>query len=413
MQSDAHFSTRLTFGLIAVFFVIGAAAGYEVGNRHSVSAAIGNASQPEGVDFSPVWKAWRIIDQKFVPAAVASSTPYVATSTADSDQKRIWGLISGLASSLDDPYTFFLPPDENQQFSETMSGQFEGVGMEIDIKDSVLTVVSPIKGTPAYKAGLKAGDLILKIDGESTEGMTVNNAVKKIRGPKGTQVKLFVLRQGWTAPKEIPVTRDVINVPTVTTEAKSGGVFVITLTTFTANSADLFRNALREFVQTGDSKLVLDLRGNPGGYLDAAVDMASWFLPSGTVVVTEDYAGHASNIVHRSSGYNIFNKNLKMVVLVDKGSASASEILAGALQTEHIAKLVGTNTFGKGSVQELVDITPDTALKLTVARWLKPDGVHIPLTGIEPDVEVPFTDDDLKAGKDPQMAKAIEILNGQ
>lgn len=412
MQDEKSLSMRAASGLIAVFFVAGIAAGYGIASQGGAAGRIGDISQPQDVDFSPVWKAWHIIDEKFVSAAVASSTPYVATSSEASDQKRVWGMISGLAASLDDPYTFFLPPEENHQFSEDMSGQFEGVGMEIDVKDGVLTVVSPIKGTPAYNAGIKAGDLILKIDDALTEGMSVSSAVKKIRGPKGTQVKFYIVRQGWNAPKDIVVTRDVISVPTVTTERKND-VFVIAVTTFTANSADLFRNALREFVQSGDTKLVLDLRGNPGGYLDAAVDMASWFLPSGAVVVTEDYAGNAQNIVHRSSGYNIFNKNLKMVVLVDRGSASASEILAGALQSYHIAELVGTNTFGKGSVQELVDITADTSLKLTVARWLKPDGVHIPLTGIVPDTVVPFTDEDLKAGKDPQMAKAIEILNSK
>ena len=410
MQDEKPISTRIASGLMALFFIVGIAAGYEIAIQRGASGPAGDISQPQDVDFSPVWKAWRVIDEKFVSAAVASSTPYVATSSEDSAQKRVWGMISGLAASLDDPYTFFLPPEENHQFSEDMSGQFEGVGMEIDVKDGILTVVSPIKGTPAYNAGIKAGDLILKIDEVSTEGMSVNSAVKKIRGPKGTQVKFAVFRQGWDAPKDIVVTRDVISVPTVTTEAKDGGVFVIAITTFTANSADLFRSALREFVQSGDSKLILDLRGNPGGYLDAAVDMASWFLPSGAVVVTEDYAGHAENIVHRSSGYDIFNKNLKMVILVDKGSASASEILAGALQSYRIAQLVGTNTFGKGSVQELIDITEDTSLKLTVARWLKPDGEHIPLTGIVPDTVVPFTDEDLKAGRDPQMERALEIL---
>src|SRR3990167_5929252 len=196
MQDEKSLSMRVAGGLMAVFFVVGIAAGYEIAIQRGASCAVGDISQPQDVDFSPVWKAWRVIDEKFVSAAVASSTPYVASSTEASDEKRVWGMISGLAESLDDPYTFFLPPEENQQFSEDMSGQFEGVGMEIDVRDGVLTVVSPIKGTPAYNAGIKAGDLILKIDGTSTEGMSVNAAVKKIRGPKGTQVKLSVLREG-------------------------------------------------------------------------------------------------------------------------------------------------------------------------------------------------------------------------
>ena len=385
-------------------------------NVNAASLSI-NAGPPPGVDFSPLWKAWHIIDEKFVPAAVATSTK-IATTTAAQDQERIWGMMEGLAASLNDPYTFFLAPQENEQFTSDMSGSFEGVGMEIAVKDQVLTVVSPLKGTPADKAGIKSKDIILKIDGTSTHGMDVGAAVSKIRGPKGTEVTLTVQREGWSSPREIKVTRDVINVPVVTTSAHTGetrsdGIYVITLSTFTSNSPDLFRNALRKFIESGNKKLVLDLRGNPGGYLDAAVSMASWFLPLGKVVVTEDYAGHAGNVVHRSLGYNIFNKNLKMVILVDHGSASASEILADALRYYGKAKLVGTNTFGKGSVQELVKITPETALKITVARWVGPDGIQIPRAGIVPDGKVEITDEEAKADKDPQMDKAVEILNGK
>lgn len=376
-------------------------------------AAFAPAGAPENVDFSPVWKAWRVIDEKFVPAQVASSSP-LATSTPDLTQRKVWGMIGGLADSLKDPYTYFLPPQENKAFASDMSGSFEGVGMEIAVRDSVLTVVSPLKGTPADRAGIKSGDQILKIDGTATDGMDTSTAVQMIRGPKGTQVALLIARAGWETPREIKVTRDVINVPIVTTEEKPGGIFVISVATFTSTAPDLFRDALRTFVKSGDTKLVLDLRGNPGGYLEAAVDMASWFLPSGKTVVTEDYDGHQSNIVHRSLGYDIFNKNLKMVVLVDHGSASASEILSDALRYWGVATLVGTNTFGKGSVQELVDITPDTALKLTVARWLGPDGKQIPVTGLVPDVTTPdLTDADVQNGKDPQMDKAIEVLNAR
>ncbi|OGG76764.1 hypothetical protein A3B35_03060 [Candidatus Kaiserbacteria bacterium RIFCSPLOWO2_01_FULL_54_24] len=366
---------------------------------------------PEDVDFSPVWKAWRVIDEKFVPAAVATSTQ-VATSTAEKNQERVWGMIQGLAGSLEDPYTFFLPPKENEIFADDISGAFEGVGMEIAVKNQVLTVVSPLKGSPAERAGIKSGDSILKIDNVETRGMDISTAVSRIRGPKGTQVTFLVMREGFTEPREIKVTREVINVPIVTTKARSDGVFVIELQSFTANSPELFRRALREFVESGSRSLVLDLRGNPGGYLEAAVDMASWFLPTGRVVVTEDYGGNAESVVHRSRGYDVFNENLRMVMLVDRGSASASEILAGALQHYGIAKMVGDRTFGKGSVQELVEITSDTALKITVARWLGPDGEQIPLDGIVPDVEIKNTEEDVKAGKDPQLEKAIEILKG-
>lgn len=396
---------------VALAAAISFAGGYELHARQAVVAGTLGAGVPAGVDFSPVWKAWSAIDENFVPDGIATTS--VASTTQEKNQERVWGMISGLTDSLNDPYSFFLPPSENQRFNDDMSGQFEGVGMEIAVKNEMLTVVAPLKGTPAERAGIKAGDEILKIDDLDTKGIDVDAAVRKIRGPKGTQVSLSVLREGWTESRIIKVTRDVINVPIVTTEAREDGVFVITLSTFTANSTGLFRNALREFVESGDTRLILDLRGNPGGYLDAAVDMASWFLPSGSIVVTEDYAGHANNIVHRSSGYDVFNENLKMVVLVDKGSASASEILADALRYYGVATMVGTKTFGKGSVQELIPITPETSLKLTVARWLGPDKQQIPISGLTPDVEVQLSDDDIKNKNDKQLEKAVEILTGK
>jgi carboxyl-terminal processing protease len=380
------------------------------------NAIVGSVPPPADVDMSPVWKAWGVIDEKFVPAAVASTTP-IATSTAEENQDRVWGMVEGLAASLNDPYTFFLPPQQNQDFTQDMSGSFEGVGMQIDIKNGILTVVSPLKGTPSEKAGIKADDQILKIDDVDTKGMDVNTAVTKIRGPRGSQVRLLIGREGWDAPKEIKVTRDTITVPIVATQADThiknipSDVYVISVSTFTSNSPDLFRNAMRDFIKSGKHKLVIDLRGNPGGYLEAAVDMASWFLPAGDTVVTEDYNGHADNVVHRSLGYDVVGKNVKVAILVDKGSASASEILSDALRHYGVAKLVGTNTFGKGSVQELVEITPETSLKVTVARWLGPDGIQIPHDGLVPDIMATTSDELIKAGKDPQMDAAVRYLN--
>src|SRR3989344_1317245 len=270
--------------VLALGFVLGWIASWDRAGGDSLSGA------PENVDFSPVWKAWRLIDEKFVPAAVATSTR-LATSTEEASQERVWGMVQGLAESLHDPYTFFLPPKENEIFAEDISGAFEGVGMEIAVRDQVLTVVSPLKGTPAERAGIKSGDRILEIDGVETRGMDISTAVSQIRGPKGTQVALLVMREGWPAPREMHVMRDVISVPTLISTARPDGIFVIELRSFTANSPELFRKALREFVESGDTRLILDIRGNPGGYLEAAVDMASWFLPAGRIVVTEDYAG--------------------------------------------------------------------------------------------------------------------------
>jgi carboxyl-terminal processing protease len=250
--------------------------------------------------------------------------------------------------------------------------------------------------------------------------MSVDAAVKLIRGKKGTSVTLTILREGHKDSIEKTVVRDVINIPTLDTEVKypagaektkGNAIFVIKLYNFSAISPELFRQALREFVASGAHKLVLDLRGNPGGYLDAAVSMASWFIPSGKVVVTEDFGPNEDPKVYRSRGPAIFNNNLRFVVLVDGGSASASEILAGALQEHGVAQVVGVNTFGKGSVQELIKITPETSLKVTVARWLTPKGNSISEGGLKPDFEVKMTPDDVAAGKDLQMNKAIEILS--
>ncbi len=407
MQNGRTVPLSSAIGLGMLILAVGVVAGFEVSTLRG-TPSIASANQPD-VDMSPVWKAWQIIDEKFVPAAVASTTK-VATTTEGKNDERVWGMISGLAASLGDPYTYFMPPQEASQFASDMSGLFEGVGMEIAVKDQILTVVTPLKGTPAERAGMKSGDQILKIDGVSTEGLEVDAAIKKIRGPKGTQVALFVAREGWVEPREIKVTREVINVPIVNSELRTDGVFSISVATFTSNAPDLFRDALRDFKKSGSKKLLIDMRGNPGGYLEAAVQMASWFLPAGKVIVTEDYAGHQTNVVHRSMGYDIFGDDIQVVILVDKGSASASEIFADAMRYHMGAKLVGTNTFGKGSVQELIEISPGTSLKITVARWLGPDDIQIPLVGIAPDVEVKVTEEDVKAGRDAQKEKGLELL---
>jgi carboxyl-terminal processing protease len=407
MKNARAISLPSALGISVLVLIVGIIIGFEM-SAFRGGESIARANQPD-VDMTPVWKVWEIIDEKFVPAAVASTTK-VATTTDEINQERVWGMISGLAGSLGDPYTFFLPPVEAQQFAADMSGLFEGVGMEIAVKDQVLTVVTPLKGTPAERAGMKSGDKIIEIDGVTTEGLSVEIAIKKIRGPKGTQVAFTVVREGWTEPKEIKVTRDVINVPIVNSEMRTDGVFSISVATFTSNAPDLFRDALREFKISGSKKLLIDMRGNPGGYLEAAVQMASWFMPAGKVIVTEDYAGHSTNIVHRSLGYNIFGDDVQIVILVDKGSASASEIFADAMRYHVGAQLVGTNTFGKGSVQELIEISKGASLKITVARWLGPDDIQIPLEGIKPDHEVKVTEEDIQEARDPQKEKALELL---
>lgn len=383
--------------LIVALFV-----GVYIGERKAAPTDVlelTNSDLVTNEQFASFWKAWQILDEKYVGAA--STTV----------QEKIWGSIEGLAASYGDPYTVFFPPVESKMFQEDISGNFEGVGMEIGIKEKQLQVVSPIKNSPAERAGVKTGDFILSINGTSTADMSVDKAVKLIRGPKGTPVKIMFLAKGQSKPAEKTIFRDIIDIPTLETEVKAGGIFVIKLFGFTAKSTDLFRNALRDFKATGSNKLILDLRGNPGGYLEASREMASWFLPAGKIVVTEDFGANGSPNHFRSKGYNAFGPGLSMIILVDEGSASASEILAGALKEHGVAKLVGSKTFGKGSVQELVDITPDTSLKVTIARWLTPSGHNLSNDGLEPDVKVIPTEKEILAGKDPAMDKAIEILN--
>jgi carboxyl-terminal processing protease len=357
------------------------------------------------VDFEAFWKAWNILNEKYVP------TNGTTTESKVTNQARVYGAISGMVDSLGDPYTTFFPPVESKDFNEEISGQIEGVGMEVGTKDGILTVISPVKDTPAYRAGIKAGDKILKIDDTITDKLNSEEAIKLIRGPRGTTVHLVLFREGVKNPIELNLVRDVINIPTVDTETRDD-VFIIRLYSFSATSPDLFRGALREFIDSGKYKLIIDLRGNPGGYLEAAVDMASWFLPAGKVVVKEDFRNEKDNQIFRSKGYNIFNGSLKLAVLIDGGSASASEILAGALHDQGVATLVGAQSFGKGSVQELVDITEDTSLKVTIARWLTPNGTSISHQGLTPDVPVKLDEDAYKKDKtDTQLNKAIEILN--
>ena len=360
-----------------------------------------NPSASTTIDMAPFWSTWKTLNDNFV---------YTKKGAKEiSDQDKLWGAIQGLTASYGDPYTVFMPPEESKSFDSNISGNFEGVGMELAIKDKNLVVISPLKGTPSYNAGVKKGDIILAIDGKSAEGVSVDEAVKLIRGKAGTVVTIKFARDGQKEPIEIKMTRGIIDVPTIDTEIKDD-VFVIRLYNFYATSPEKFKDAVREFIQSKKTKLVLDLRGNPGGYLEAAVSMASWYLPLGKTVVRENFGGGKEENVYRSKGYYVFNSNLKMIILVDEGSASASEILAGALQEYKIAKLVGTKTFGKGSVQELIKITPDTSLKVTIAKWFTPNGVSISAEGLTPDYLVKFTEQDAKDGKDPQMDKALELL---
>jgi carboxyl-terminal processing protease len=409
-RGQSVIKSGIAFALVAI---VSFGAGISLGTGTSSAAVVSHipllgdgldATPDQSVDLTDFWKAWNALEANYVITHASSTLP----STKD----RLYGAISGLANSYGDPYTVFFPPKESKAFSDNISGSFAGVGMEIGIKDSILTVIAPLKGTPAAIAGIKIGDQIALIDGKPTDSLSIDEAVNIIRGPAGTTVDLTIVRD--SKPIDIKIVRETIQVP----ETDDGldtvsGVYHIALYEFTSNSATLFSQALERFRTSGSKKLVIDLRGNPGGYLDSAVDIASHFLSKSETVVTEDFGGKGPNNVHSSLGYNDIPVGTKIVVLIDAGSASASEILAGALQDSHVATLIGTKSFGKGSVQTLMDLDGGS-LKITVARWITPAGHWIMGNGITPDITVPFTSADSSAKKDPQMARAISFLtNGK
>lgn len=350
------------------------------------------------------WEVWDVLEDKY---ATGSSTKIVST------EDRINGALKGLVNSYGDPYTVYFPPVDASAFSEDISGNFSGVGMEIGLREGLITVISPLPDTPAENAGLVAGDIIVKINGSSTEGMRVDEAVRIIRGEKGTIVEFQVYREGEAEFLDISVTRDNIDIPTVKTE-QIDDVFIVTLYSFNAVAEPQIQKALIEYTESDSSKLIFDLRGNPGGFLDSAVAIASYFLPSGKVVVREQFGDPEKNDVYRSRGTTVDKFDPQsLVVLVDGGSASASEILAGALKDHAVATIIGEKTFGKGSVQQLVELGDGSAVKVTIARWLTPNNVSISQGGLTPDITIKRTPQQRIAGEDPQKEAALRFLAGE
>lgn len=352
--------------------------------------------KPAEVDFSLFWDAWRILEEKFVDPEKINY------------QKMIYGAISGMVNSLGDPYTVFMPPEDSKIFKEDVSGAFQGVGMEIGIKKGELTVISPLEGTPAFRAGLRAGDKIIKIDNAYTREMTVDEAVKLIRGPKGTEVTLTILRDDWPKTKDFKIVRDVIEIPSLTWEIKDRDIAHIKLYQFSEVVRSSFDQAAIDILNSQAKKIVLDLRNNPGGYLEVAQDIAGWFLEKGAIVTVEDFGGKQENKEYKAKG-NEKLLSYPLVVLINQGSASGSEILAGALRDNRGIKLIGEKSFGKGSVQELEELR-EGSLKITVAKWLTPKGELINGIGLAPDFEVELTEEDFNQDEDPQLDKAIELI---
>jgi carboxyl-terminal processing protease len=296
----------------------------------------------------------------------------------------VYGAIKGMLNSLD-PHSGFMSPEAYKEMQVDTKGEFGGLGIQIGIKDSILTVIAPIEDTPAYKAGIKAGDRIIKINDESTKDMGLLDAVNKMRGPKGTSVKITVIREGWKEPKDFAIVRDIIKVKSVKYKVLEDGIGYVKITQFQEQTAVDLSNALTKLNDEKVGSLVLDLRNNPGGLLNSAVDVSSQFLPPGKLVVyIKDRAGEKSE--YKSGGNRPSYDKFTMVVLVNQGSASASEIVAGALKDWHRAVILGVQTFGKGSVQSVVPLSDGSGLRLTTARYYTPSGTSIQSTGITPDI---------------------------
>jgi carboxyl-terminal processing protease len=392
--------------LVSLLVVVAGFSGYWLGT-HEVQIKLSQGKSfkverkiPENrqnIDFSLFWEVWDRLEESYLDRKNLDSS------------KMILGAIQGMVASLGDPYTVFLKPPENQEVKEDLNGSFEGVGIQLGYKEAQLAVIAPLPGTPAKAAGVKAGDLILKINDEATTDLSADEAAKKIRGPKGTKVKLTLLTVGDKEPHEVELTRETIIVASVEVEFQSSRnqeIAHLKLLKFGDRTSEEWNKAVDEIInhQPKVAGVVLDLRNNPGGYLTGSVFIASEFLEKGTVV-QQEYADGTKETYSVDRRGKLLTQPL--VVLINEGSASASEIVAGSLRDHSRAEIVGFKSFGKGTVQEAQDLTEGAGLHVTIARWLLPSGDWIDKSGIKPQTEIK---DDANTEKDEQLEKAIEVL---
>ena len=345
-------------------------------------------------DFSLFWSVWETMEKKY---------PF----EEPADKEKQYEAIKGLVKSYGDDYSTFFPPEPSKQFLEDTTGHFGGAGMEVVIREGFLQVIAPLKDSPAEKAGFFAGDIITHIEGVETYGRNLNDLISDIRGEIGTSIEMTIVRFGFKEPIVLTLVRGEVIIPVLDTIVIDDS-FIISLYNFNQNSEDNFKQAIKEFRNSKKKHLILDLRNNPGGYLNSAIDILSYFFDQGTVLVRENFgdSGKKQEVL-RSKGFNVLDGyNYRMTVLVNQGSASASEIVAGALQDHEKALIVGEQTYGKGSVQELVDLNEETSLKVTTARWLTPENHQISKIGITPDI---FIDEMNSIKEDVLLNKIINI----
>ncbi len=374
-------------GLIFMSFV----AGYFIKEVKIARAFFG----PQDTDFSLIMEAYQILKNNFVDPDEIDN------------RKMIHGAIAGMVEALRDPYTVFFNPEDTKRFLDDADGKFEGVGMEVGKRDNQFQVIAPLKGTPADLAGLMPGDLILRIDGVETANLSVEESVNLIRGPKGTEVVLSVFRAGWDDPREFLIIRDVIELPSLEWEMINGNIAHIKFYHFYKNADSDFKKIALEIMNSSARGIILDMRSNSGGYLEVSREIGGWFLEKGEVFVIEDSIKGSTEEKTRGTGRL---SQYPIVVLMDKGSASAAEILAGALRDNREVQIIGETSFGKGSIQRLENLSDGSTIKVTVARWLTPNGYTISGKGLDPDVKVEMILEEYESGMDSQLEKAIEVI---
>lgn len=347
------------------------------------------------LDFSLFWQTWDLLKADYVNHGQLS------------DKQLFYGALSGLVNAAKDPYTVFMNPEEAKMFNDDLAGSFTGIGAEVGLRNDIITIIAPLDGMPAEKAGLRAGDKVYAINKESTAGLSVDEAVKKIRGEKGTEVTLTIARGNYKV-RDVKIVRDTIVIKSVKSSYdEKTGFYKIEINNFNSDTNELFRQAVEDIKVKQPRGIILDLRNNPGGYLDSAIAISSYWIQDG-VVVSEQF----SNDVHQkqmSRGIASL-ADIPTVVLINQGSASASEIVAGALMDHEKAVVVGKTTYGKGSVQVVRDLPDGSLVKITAAKWLTPKGTSINEKGIAPNIEVDLTEDDFNKNIDPQLQKAEQLL---
>lgn len=401
VQKRSKFRSFLKFirnvAVILLFFVLG----IQIGNGSFLvllnQPISSNTSLPTDLDYREVEQIYDLLRANY---------------DGDLDvDTLIDGLKSGLITASGDPYTEYLNAKDAKEFNDQLSGTFSGIGAELGVDDQEnILIVAPLSGFPAEKAGLRPKDIILSVDGTTTAGLSITEVVSRIRGPVGTEVTLEILR-GESERKEVSIVREDITVPSVNYEILEGNIGYIQIIQFWTDTEPLTKEASAAFKKSGVEKIILDLRGNPGGSLPASVDVASLWLQSGKTILEERRDGNVDQ-VYKATGNPIF-RGMETVVLIDEGSASASEIVAGALKDNGAAVLVGQTSYGKGSVQQIIPLRGGGELKVTIGRWHRPNGDNIDKKGIEPDYEVEVTEEDIAADQDPQRDKAIELLQSQ